>query len=142
MDVAAELLLLLVFGIFTAAAAYAWSRGRRAPVATLADGMQGMPSDVVAYKRVPATEGEFFTQETLPKLLRQRHNTKAGVWGKIVVVAGALLYTDLEGDGAEFLLTHRHYGVAQPKLYHKVTPQSTDMRCYILFHHLPVNSEG
>ena len=47
--------------------------------------MSALPDDVVAYKRTPS-----FTAETTPAGLRGEHRTKAGVWGRLVVEAGAV----------------------------------------------------
>ena len=59
------------------------------------------PDDVVAYRRTP----EFDAATTPPGLLGE-HNTKAGVWGRIHVMEGALLYrvTDPRREATERLL--------------------------------------
>lgn len=131
-----ELLILMLLAMVASAVAVLWKRYTTRPP-RLAKGMEGIPANAVPYKRVPAEESHFFTPNSLPKLLKNRHNTKAGVWGKIVVVSGSLRYRSLESDGKEFLLTSRRYGVASPQRYHQVQPESDDMCCYVLFHHIP-----
>lgn len=136
METSDELLILMLLAMVASAVAVLWKRYRTRPP-ELAKGMEGIPANAVAYKRVPADESLFFTPQSLPKLLKSRHNTRAGVWGKIVVVSGLLRYRSLESDGKEYLLTSRRYGVAQPQQYHQVQPESDDMRCYVVFHHIP-----
>ncbi|MBT3307566.1 MAG: DUF1971 domain-containing protein, partial [Alphaproteobacteria bacterium] len=47
-----------------------------------------LPSPLKAYRRTPV-----FTEDTIPKGLRNEHSTKPGVWGVIHVMSGTLLYT-------------------------------------------------
>ena len=50
--------------------------------------MQVFPNDVTAYKKTPE-----FNESSIPKGLLKTHKTKAGVWGKIVILEGELQYT-------------------------------------------------
>ena len=53
--------------------------------------MKALPANVFPYKRTPE-----FTESTVPAGLLRSHDTKDGVWGKIVVLEGTLLYRILE----------------------------------------------
>ena len=55
--------------------------------------MKSLPEGVSPYTRSPE-----FSEDTIPKNLRQSHRTKAGAWGKIVVLEGRLLYRILEPE--------------------------------------------
>ena len=77
--------------------------------------MSSIPTDCEAYKRTPT-----FTETTIPAGLLRRHSTKAGVWGKIVVEDGSLLYRALEPQLLEVELTPDAPGVAQPTQAHEV----------------------
>ena len=77
------------------------------------------PDDVVAYRRTP-----IFDAATTPAALQGEHNTKAGVWGRIQVLEGTLLYrvTDPRREAAERLLTPAEPpGVVEPEIKHHVT---------------------
>lgn len=78
-----------------------------------------LPADAVAYKRTAD-----FTETTLPAALRRDHTTKAGVWGRIVVTAGALRYVVPSRDRVEELTPGR-VGVVVPELAHHVEPLGT-----------------
>lgn len=72
-----------------------------------------MPApDVPPYKRTRA-----FTQDTLPKGLLAAHTTKAGVWGRVVVEAGAV---DLvfEADGRRVRCAPGSPGDIPPEVPH------------------------
>jgi tellurite resistance-related uncharacterized protein len=87
-----------------------------------------LPADVFPYKRTPE-----FTQSTVPAGLLRSHDTKAGVWGKIVVLEGTLLYRILEPEVEEILLSPDRYGVVEPTVKHEVVP-SAGVRFYVEFH--------
>ena len=55
--------------------------------------MKSLPEGVSAYARSPG-----FSEDTIPKNLRQSHRTKAGTWGKIVVLEGRLLSPLVRGN--------------------------------------------
>lgn len=50
--------------------------------------MTKIPENFYAYK-----ETRVFDENSLPDVLRNMHNTKVGVYGKIQVISGALKYT-------------------------------------------------
>ena len=65
-----------------------------------------------------------FDQDTLPAALRARHDTKAGVWGVIRVIEGALTLTYLD-PSSEVTLTPDRPGLILPQQAHYVTPVGT-----------------
>lgn len=76
-----------------------------------------------------------FDQDTLPAALRTRHNTKAGVWGVIHVIEGALKLTYLVPP-SEILLTPDKPGLILPQQPHFVTPIGT-MKMRVDFYDQP-----
>lgn len=93
--------------------------------------MKSLPTNVAPYKRTPE-----FTAETVPAGLLHGHTTKAGTWGKIVVLEGTLTYRILEPTIEEVLLTPDTYGVVEPTIEHEVAPHP-GVRFYIEFHRIP-----
>lgn len=77
--------------------------------------MKSLPADVAPYQRT-----EEFTQSTVPPGLERRHNTKAGVWARICVVEGKLLYRILEPVVEERVLVSGSDGIVEPQVDHQV----------------------
>ncbi|NJN76713.1 MAG: DUF1971 domain-containing protein [Synechococcaceae cyanobacterium RL_1_2] len=90
--------------------------------------MKSLPRQVLPYKRTPD-----FTLSSLPTGLQQSHNTKAGVWGKIVILAGSVRYRILEPELEELLLTPDRYGIIEPTIKHEVIPDDR-ARFYVEFY--------
>jgi tellurite resistance-related uncharacterized protein len=82
---------------------------------------------VVAYRRTAE-----FTEATVPAALLRRHTTKAGVWGRIHVLEGALRYRILEPVVEEHELSPGRVGVVEPEVPHEVEPQGS-VRFYVEF---------
>ncbi|MGI9327441.1 MAG: DUF1971 domain-containing protein [Pseudomonadales bacterium] len=80
--------------------------------------MKTLPSELAPYKRTPT-----FTEQSVPVGLTRAHKTKAGTWGKIVILKGQLLYRILEPQLEEVLLSENHHGVVEPAVPHEVEPQ-------------------
>lgn len=74
-----------------------------------------LPADAVPYKRTPD-----FTEATVPAGLLHGHNTKAGVWARIVVLEGAVTYRILEPEVSEVVLGPELHGVVEPTIKHEV----------------------
>ena len=68
----------------------------------------------------PCTRSPEFSEDAIPKNLRQSHRTKAGTWGKIVVLEGRLLYRILEPELLETELSPDRFGVVEPEVAHEV----------------------
>ena len=62
-----------------------------------------------------------FDQETLPAALRNRHSTRAGVWGMIRILEGKLRLTIFD-PWDEIVLDPATPGLLQPGQPHFVTP--------------------
>ncbi len=62
---------------------------------------------------------EFSEKDVLPGLLKA-HATPSGVWAKIHVMKGRLLYRVEIGSGKEFLLAPKRPGVIAPEMLHCV----------------------
>lgn len=90
--------------------------------------MKELPADVRPYKRTPT-----FLASTVPAGLLKAHKTKAGTWGKIVVLKGQLLYRILEPEIEEVLLSPQRYGVVEPTVLHEVAPVDS-VEFYVDFH--------
>jgi len=83
------------------------------------------PEDLVEYKRTPE-----FTQDTIPKGLLKNHTTKLGTWGKIHVLAGALLYTPKEQESIRVCLGET--ASIPPEMSHCVAADG-EVRFYVAF---------
>ncbi|MBI2801424.1 MAG: DUF1971 domain-containing protein [Gammaproteobacteria bacterium] len=79
--------------------------------------MKTLPESLEPYKKTP-----FFSEESVPAGLLKAHQTKAGSWGKIVVVDGRLRYRILEPAVEEMILSPQHCGVIEPTVLHEVLP--------------------
>ncbi|MEM9177761.1 MAG: DUF1971 domain-containing protein [Myxococcota bacterium] len=75
--------------------------------------MKTLPDAAQAYKRTPE-----FTETTVPAGLERRHDTKAGVWGRIRVLEGRLRYRILEPDVEEHVLEPGLDGIVEPQVPH------------------------
>jgi len=89
--------------------------------------MKSLPENVVAYKRTPE-----FDQNSVPTGLLNNHQTKEGVWGKIVVMSGKLQYT-IQQPFEEIALDSNKYGVVEPTVLHQVKPIGP-VRFYVEFY--------
>jgi tellurite methyltransferase len=76
-----------------------------------------LPAGYVAYRRTAE-----FTESTVPRALLSRHTTKAGVWARIHVLDGALLYRLLEPFDEEQRLEGGAVGIVLPGVEHEVQP--------------------
>lgn len=79
--------------------------------------MKTLPEHVEAYKQTPT-----FTEKTVPAGLLSAHTTKDGVWAKIIVLEGELLYRILEPELEEIVLSADRFGVIEPQIEHSVQP--------------------
>ena len=63
-----------------------------------------------------------FTDVSAPDIMKDDHRTKAGVWGRIVVVKGEVIYCITE-TGERISLTPDQPGIIEPTIAHKIDPQ-------------------
>jgi tellurite methyltransferase len=92
-----------------------------------------LPPGLVAYRRTP-----IFTETTLPTGLRHRHQTKAGVWGLIVVLEGRLRFRRLD-PFCDTTLGPAATAVIAPEEAHEVKPTGA-VRFYIEFYRAAASS--
>lgn len=90
--------------------------------------MKDLPIDVSAYKRTPT-----FTESSVPNGLLKAHQTKAGTWGKIVVIHGRLEYRILEPEPETVHLSNELYGIVEPEILHEVEPMG-EVEFYVEFY--------
>jgi tellurite resistance-related uncharacterized protein len=90
--------------------------------------VKALPATVSAYKRTPT-----FAQDTIPAGLTHAHKTKAGTWGKIVILEGQLCYRILEPACEEVTLSKARFGVIEPAVLHVVVPSGA-VRFYVEFY--------
>ncbi len=79
--------------------------------------MKTLPEDVERYGGTRE-----FSEGSIPANLLRSHNTKAGVWGKIVVLEGRLRYRILEPEILEIELSPERPGIVEPEVLHEVAP--------------------
>jgi tellurite resistance-related uncharacterized protein len=77
--------------------------------------MKTLPDAVTFYKSTAE-----FTEHTVPAALQRHHNTAAGVWGRITVLEGTLMYHIAEPEKESILLTPEHPGIVEPRMRHEV----------------------
>ncbi len=90
--------------------------------------MKRLPDHVRAYKRTAS-----FTEATAPKGLLSAHRTARGVWAKIHVEKGALVYTV---GGENYHLKPGLPGIIEPEVEHFVTPQGA-VEFFVEFYKAP-----
>ena len=94
--------------------------------------MKTLPHTAVTYQRTPD-----FTERYVPAGLLRNHNTKAGVWGRIVVSEGSLLYRIFGVDAEERVLHPAQDGVVEPGVLHEVALLGP-VRFHVEFLRVPV----
>lgn len=90
--------------------------------------MKTLPSHIISYKKTPE-----FNETSIPKGLLKSHQTKEGVWGKIVVLEGKLKFTISEPEEEVIILSDSVFGVVEPTIFHEVEPIGS-VRFYVEFY--------
>jgi tellurite resistance-related uncharacterized protein len=92
------------------------------------DGMMGRPLNCVRCDNfelpdhfIPYKRTAEFNEESVPAALRKDHSTKTGVWAKITVTRGKLLYR-VPSLGKEAELSVGTPGIVLPDVLHNVEP--------------------
>ena len=93
--------------------------------------MKALPEGLSAYRRTPE-----FDASSIPDGLRRDHATKAGVWGRIRVLEGALVYRVAGPAPEEHVLTPARPGVVEPEVEHEVEPLG-EVRFFVEFLRTP-----
>lgn len=76
-----------------------------------------LPGNVRKYAETPV-----FTETSVPKKLLDLHDTKPGVWGRIVVLEGQLDYFIPGSPDQQYRLSIEQYGIIRPAELHRVAP--------------------
>lgn len=74
-----------------------------------------LPEGITKYSESPV-----FTDKTVPEKLTRMHDTKAGVWGKLVVLKGSLDYVVPGPPSFRQRINKGEYGVIEPAVPHRV----------------------
>ena len=80
--------------------------------------MTDWPDDLVKYSETPV-----FTDETVPAKLTGEHKTKPGVWGRLVLLEGALEYVVPGAPQKSRSLAKNDYAIIEPQVVHYVAPR-------------------
>ncbi len=86
-----------------------------------------LPDGLEPYRRTPE-----FTERTVPAGLLKHHATKRGVWGRLVVLEGALEYVVEEPVQQARLLAGGEHAIIVPEALHAVRPRGA-VRFYVEF---------
>ncbi len=79
--------------------------------------MKALPENLSAYKKTPE-----FDESSVPEGLLKAHRTRAGTWGKIVILEGSLRYTINEPEREVVMLDKDYFGIVEPEIFHEVSP--------------------
>ena len=75
-----------------------------------------MPENFAAYRKTAE-----FTEKSIPTGLLSEHSTKPGVWAKIHVIEGKLIY-HVEALRAKFEIFRGAPGIVIPEIKHRIEP--------------------
>ncbi|PID43443.1 MAG: tellurite resistance methyltransferase TehB [Proteobacteria bacterium] len=91
---------------------------------------------LVCYKTLPE-----WTESTIPKGFRSKHNTQVGTWGKIIILAGKLKYYSLDEAGnvsdTAIFDCHSNIPFVEPQAWHKIEAMDDELRCQLAFYCRP-----
>lgn len=90
--------------------------------------MKNLPKNLNPVRKTPE-----FNQESIPKGLLRAHQTKMGVWGKIVIIEGKLQYKINEPKEEVIILDSEKFGVIEPTILHEVKPLGS-VKFYVEFY--------
>ncbi|WP_207764839.1 DUF1971 domain-containing protein [Hyphococcus luteus] len=79
---------------------------------------EDLPDGLVNYGGTPV-----FTEKTVPAKLTRAHDTKPGVWGKLVVIDGALDYVIPGPPEERMRIEGGDFAIIEPEIEHYVTPR-------------------
>ncbi|MFX4220035.1 MAG: DUF1971 domain-containing protein [Thalassobaculum sp.] len=92
--------------------------------------MRRLPASAEAYKKTPV-----FTENSIPAGLLREHSTKAGVWGLIHVLSGALQLSFVDGAPSDRLVPGQP-GVIAPQEPHRVAADGP-VQFFVEFYRVP-----
>lgn len=76
-----------------------------------------IPENYYKYKEMP-----IWSNDTIPKAILNKHNTKAWVYGKIKIITWELEYTNYDEVKSVTVLTPSSPWIANPQEWHKIKP--------------------
>ncbi len=79
--------------------------------------MQELPETVRAYQKTP-----IYTDKTTPGMMKNDHRVRNGVWAKIVVQKGEVVYEIPDRNHVE-TLTPDAPGIIEPVVTHRILPR-------------------
>ena len=92
-----------------------------------------IPEDFINYKTT-----DVFTKSNIPKMFLFEHNTKAGVYGRIVVNVGKLKFYGFEGRRGkvekEIIIESGGIAISPPEYWHKVEFLTDDTEFRVEFY--------
>ena len=80
--------------------------------------MAALPAGAELYRQTAELD-----EQSMPAGLRSRHTLKAGVWGRLVVNEGQLLYVVEQEPSVSFVLSAEQPGIIEPEVPHHVEPR-------------------
>ena len=89
--------------------------------------MKTLPGSLSPIRKTPE-----FDETSIPRGLLKAHQTKEGLWGKIVILEGELQYKINQPEEI-IILDIDNYGVIEPAILHEVKPLGT-VKFYIEFY--------
>lgn len=94
--------------------------------------MTTIPAHFVNYKST-----QTFSKNNVPKMFIHRHNTRAGVYGKICVLQGTLKFygfSSMKGDvEQEVIIKANEHVISPPQYWHKVEFLTDDCQFQVKF---------
>jgi tellurite resistance-related uncharacterized protein len=93
--------------------------------------VNSIPPEIRPYLRT-----EEFTKESVPPGLDVPHNNKPGVWARICILDGTLVYRILEPSTEEHTLRPGADGVVEPQVDHQLLIEEP-VRFFVEFLRLP-----
>lgn len=90
--------------------------------------MKQLPTKVSFYKKT-----KVFDEKTIPKGILNSHQTISGVWGRINVIEGELIYIIKCEQTEQVRLDPSTFGVIEPEVTHYVRPIGK-VRFYVEFY--------
>ncbi len=66
------------------------------------------------------SETAVFNESSVPEKLQSRHQTKAGVWGKLIVLSGGLTFIDDREPEVRHPIDPSTHAVIEPEMPHHV----------------------
>ena len=79
--------------------------------------MQELPDTVRAYQKTPV-----YTDKTTPGMMKNDHRVRSGVWAKIVVQKGEVIY-EVPEKNQSVTVTPDAPGIIEPVVMHRILPK-------------------